>query len=298
MKVAFLTSQAVAGPRRPRVAAWFSAGFPVPPSWRRCCGRPRSSATRTERRLLRAAQHRRPARDRPPAHPAGGVRLHRRRRRRGAVAATARGPRSPGSSSSPTVLRDVSTVDTSREILGQAVDAAVRVRADRLHPDDAHTRASAPWRRWPSEVGIPYTLSTMGTTTIEDVAAAAPGRPQVVPALPVAGPRAGQGPRAAGRRRRLRHPDADRGHPGRRGPAARRAQRADRSRRRCRCAPSSTGPCTRNWWFDLLTTEPLTFASLESTDGTVGRADQPGLRPRADHGRRRVAARHLARASW
>ena len=24
-----------------------------------------------------------------------------------------------------------------------------------------------------------------------------------------------------------------------------------------------------NWWFDLLTTEPLTFASLESTDGTV-----------------------------
>ena len=37
----------------------------------------------------------------------------------------------------PAILRDVSTVDTSREVLGQAGRAAVRDRADRLHPDDA-----------------------------------------------------------------------------------------------------------------------------------------------------------------
>ena len=37
----------------------------------------------------------------------------------------------------PAILRDVSTVDTSREVLGKRVGAAVRHRADRLHPDDA-----------------------------------------------------------------------------------------------------------------------------------------------------------------
>ena len=37
----------------------------------------------------------------------------------------------------PAILRDVSTVDTSREVLGPAGGAAVRDRADRLHPDDA-----------------------------------------------------------------------------------------------------------------------------------------------------------------
>ena len=74
----------------------------------------------------------------------------------------------------PTVLRDVSDVDTSRDILGRRASAAVRVRPHRLHPDDAHRGRARRWRRWPQEVGIPYTLSTMGTTTIEDVAAAAP----------------------------------------------------------------------------------------------------------------------------
>ena len=36
---------------------------------------------------------------------------------------------------------------------------------------------------------MPYALSTMGTTSIEDVAAAAPPRAEMVPALCLAGPR-------------------------------------------------------------------------------------------------------------
>ena len=48
-----------------------------------------------------------------------------------------------------------------------------------------------------------------------------------------------------------------------------------------------------SWWFNLLTTPPLTFASLDSTDGALADHGRPRLRP-ADHARRpRVAARRL-----
>ena len=98
---------------------------------------------------------------------------------------------SPASSSSPSVLHDVSTVDTSRDILGRraALPFAFAPTGFTRMMQHEGERAVARSRQ---EVGIPYTLSTMGTTTIEDVAAAAPGRPAVVPALPVARPRAGK----------------------------------------------------------------------------------------------------------
>ena len=63
-------------------------------------------------------------------------------------------------------------------------------------------------------------------------------------------------------------PDAHRGHPVGRGPTARRAQRAHRAAR-LSLRTFLDGATHPNWWFDLFTTEPLTFASLESTDGTV-----------------------------
>jgi isopentenyl diphosphate isomerase/L-lactate dehydrogenase-like FMN-dependent dehydrogenase len=117
--------------------------------------------------------------------------------------------------------------------------------------------------------GIPYTLSTMGTTSIEDVAAAAPGARKwfqlymwrdrdrsmalvdraakagfdtlvVTVDVPVAGAR-------------LRD-----------------------TRNGFTIPPTLTPRTVANalprpaWWFNLLTTEPLAFASLDSWSGTVG----------------------------
>ena len=62
--------------------------------------------------------------------------------------------------------------------------------------------------------------------------------------------------------------------------AARRPQRPLDPARAQHCAPSSTARCTPNWWFDLLTTEPLTFSTLE-TVGTpeemINRVFDPAL---------------------
>ena len=110
---------------------------------------------------------------------------------------------------------------------GRAGRAAVRHRADRVHPDDARPRARSPARPRRPRPGIPFALSTMGTTSIEDVAAAAPGGRQLVPALHVEGPRPVDGAGRAGGEGRLRHAAGHRRRAGRRRPAARRAQRHD-----------------------------------------------------------------------
>ena len=85
----------------------------------------------------RGADHRGPAADREAAYAA------RRRSTTPTAPPTARcrwrgpGRRSRDVEFHPAILRDVSTVDTSREVLGARVGAAVRDRADRVHPDDA-----------------------------------------------------------------------------------------------------------------------------------------------------------------
>src|SRR6185436_10298565 len=73
----------------------------------------------------------------------------------------------------PSVLRDVSNVDTSRIVLGERTALPFGIAPTgftRLMQTEGEiagvTAAEA--------AGIPYTLSTMGTTSIEDVAAAAP----------------------------------------------------------------------------------------------------------------------------
>ena len=90
----------------------------------------------------------------------------------------------------PSILRDVSTVDTDRADSRRPVGAAVRDRADRLHPDDAVRGRDRRGAAAAAAAGIPFSLSTMGTTSIEDVAGGEPERPQLVPALHVEGPRA------------------------------------------------------------------------------------------------------------
>ena len=51
------------------------------------------------------------------------------------------------------------------------------------------------------------------------------------------------------------------------------------------------------WWFDLLTTEPLEFASLNRFEGTVAELVGAPVRPGRDDRRPRLAALHLGRAA-
>ncbi|HEU5456117.1 MAG TPA: alpha-hydroxy acid oxidase [Nocardioides sp.] len=168
----------------------------------------------------------------------------------------------------PSILRDVSSVDTSREVLGVSTALPFGIAPTgftRLMQTEGEiagvTAAEA--------AGIPYTLSTMGTTSIEDVAAAAPNARKwfqlymwrdrdrsmalveraakagfdtlvVTVDVPVAGAR-------------LRD-----------------------TRNGFTIPPTLTPRTVVNalprpaWWFNLLTTEPLAFASLDSWSGTVG----------------------------
>ena len=191
------------------------------------------------------------------------------------------------------MLRDVSSVDTGRDILGKrsTLPFAFAPTGFTRMMNHEGERAVASVAQ---EVGIPYTLSTMGTTTIEDVALAAPGARKWfqlylwrdrAPAKDLV-----QRAADAGYDTLMLTVDTPVG-----------GARLRDVRNGLTIPPALSlrtfvdGAMHPNWWFNLLTTEPLTFASLESTERHRRRADQPRLRPRPDDGRRRVAARHLAR---
>ena len=167
----------------------------------------------------------------------------------------------------PSVLRDVSTVDTSREILGgrSALPFALAPTGFTRMMGTEGERAVAPVAR---DAGIPYALSTMGTTTIEDTAAAAPGarlwfqlylwRDRAMAEDLVARAEAAgydtllltvDTPVGGNRRRDV--------HNGLTVPPA------------LSLRTFLDGARHPHWWFDLLTTEPLRFASLDSSGGTV-----------------------------
>ena len=167
----------------------------------------------------------------------------------------------------PSVLRDVSVVDTSTTVLG-ARSAVPFVLAPTGFTRLMHTAGEPAVARVAQRAGLPYGLSTMGTTSLEDLAAAAPdvrrwfqlylwrdrqaskdlvrraeaaGYEALVLTVdtPVAGPR-------------LRDV-----HNGLTIPPALSLRTM---------ANAAVHP---RWWIDLLTTEPLTFASLHSWGGTV-----------------------------
>jgi L-lactate dehydrogenase (cytochrome) len=81
----------------------------------------------------------------------------------------------------PQVLRDVSVVDVTTTILGRPA-AAPLVFAPTGFTRMMHTEGEPAVARVAARTGIPYALSTMGTTSIER-------RAPVVPALSVARPR-------------------------------------------------------------------------------------------------------------
>ncbi len=168
---------------------------------------------------------------------------------------------------SPRVLRDVSAVDTSTTILGKP-SAAAWAFAPTGFTRMMHTEGESAVGRVAARMGIPYALSTMGTTSIEQLAAAAPdarrwfqlylwrdreaSRDFVVRAqaagyealvLTVDTPVAG--PRLRGVRNGLTIPPT------------------------LSLRTLAEGSLHPAWWWDLFTTEPLEFASLHRFEGTV-----------------------------
>jgi L-lactate dehydrogenase (cytochrome) len=167
----------------------------------------------------------------------------------------------------PSILRDVSTVDTSRTVLGGPVAQPFGI-APTGFTRMMHTEGEIAGATAAAAAGIPFALSTMGTTSIEDVKAANPdGRNWfqlymwkdrdrsmvlvdraanagfdtllVTVDVPVAGARL-------------------------------------RDKRNGMSIPPALTPRTvlnaiprPAWWINFLTTEPLAFASLDHWSGTV-----------------------------
>jgi L-lactate dehydrogenase (cytochrome) len=167
----------------------------------------------------------------------------------------------------PAILRDVSTVDTSREVLGGRVALPFGI-APTGFTRMMQTEGEIAGATAAEAAGIPFALSTMGTTSIEDVAAAAPGARKWFQlymwkdrdrsmALVERAAKAGYDtllvtvdvPVAGARLRDVRNGMT--------------------------IPPTLTPRTIANaiprpaWWFNFLTTEPLAFASLDSWSGTV-----------------------------
>lgn len=167
----------------------------------------------------------------------------------------------------PDVLRDVSSVDRSATILGRPAAVPI-VFAPTGFTRMMHAEGEPAVARVAARAGIPYALSTMGTTSIEDLAAAAPG-----------GRRWFQlylwRDRAAGRDFVARAKDAgyealvltvDTPVPG---PRLRDVRNGLTIPPTLSLRTLAEGALHPAWWFDLLTTEPLEFASLTRSEGTV-----------------------------
>ncbi len=167
----------------------------------------------------------------------------------------------------PTVLRDVSAVDPSTAILGRRSELPF-VFAPTGFTRMMHTEGEPAVARVAARIGIPYALSTMGTTSIERLTAAVPAarlwfqlylwrdRGASRDLLARA--------RAAGYEALVLTVDT---------PVA--GPRLRDVRNGLTIPPSLTlrtfvdGATRPAWWWDLLTTQPLEFASLRRSEGTV-----------------------------
>ncbi|WP_344687643.1 alpha-hydroxy acid oxidase [Blastococcus jejuensis] len=167
----------------------------------------------------------------------------------------------------PSVLRDVSAVDPSTTVLG-ARSALPLAFAPTGFTRLMHVEGELAVGRVAERVGIPHALSTMGTTSLEALAAEAPGarrwfqlylwRDREASAALV------ERARAAGYEALVLTVDT---------PVA--GPRLRDVRNGFTIPPALTLRTMANaarhpqWWVDLLTTEPLEFASLRAWKGTV-----------------------------
>ena len=167
----------------------------------------------------------------------------------------------------PHVLEDVSSVDSSTVILGRPAVAPLGFGPTGF-TRMMHTEGERAVVRVAERAGIPYALSTMGTTSIEELAVAAPnGRRWFQLYL-------------------WRDREASRDFVARADAAGYEAlvltvdtpvpgPRLRDVRNGLTIPPSlslktfAEGALHPAWWFDLFTTEPLEFASLRRSEGTV-----------------------------
>ena len=168
----------------------------------------------------------------------------------------------------PSILRDVSVVDTSVEVLGgrSAMPFGIAPTGfTRL----MHTEGEIAGAGAAAAAGIPFTLSTLGTTSIEDVKAANPDGRNWFQLYVMRQREISYGlverAAAAGFDTLMFTVDT---------PVA--GARLRDKRNGFSIPPQLTLGTIVNaiprpwWWWDFLTTPPLEFASLQSTGGTVG----------------------------
>ncbi|MEP7370264.1 MAG: alpha-hydroxy acid oxidase [Dermatophilaceae bacterium] len=167
----------------------------------------------------------------------------------------------------PGVLRDVSRVDPSSTILGKR-SALPFVFAPTGFTRMMHHEGERAVVRVADRRGIPYALSTMGTTSLEEIAAAAPDAQRWFQ-LYLWKDRAASGEllgRAATNGYDVLVLTVDTAIAGSRIRDVRNGLTIPPSLTLRTIADTATHP---QWWFNMLTTEPLSFASLSSWHGTV-----------------------------
>src|SRR6187200_2163130 len=168
---------------------------------------------------------------------------------------------------SPHVLEDVSSVDTSTVILGRP--AAVPFGfAPTGFTRMMHTDGEPAVARVAERTGIPYALSTMGTTSIEGLAAAAPDGRRWFQLYLWRDREASRDfvARAAAAGYEALVLTVDTPVPGLRLRDVRNGLTIPPSLSLKTFAEGALHPA---WWFDLFTTEPLEFASLRHSEGTL-----------------------------
>ncbi len=168
----------------------------------------------------------------------------------------------------PRVLRDVTVVDTTTTILGRPSTLPLAF-APTGFTRMMHHEGERAVVRVAEGAGIPYALSTLGTTSIEDMAAAAPHARKWFQLYVWRGDRAAgkelvERAQAAGYEALILTVDV---------PVA--GARLRDVRNGLTIPPSLTLRTVLDtalhprWWLNLLTTDPLSFASLTSWEGTV-----------------------------
>ena len=168
----------------------------------------------------------------------------------------------------PSILKDVSTADLTRTSLGEKFSMPLGI-APTGFTRMMQTEGEIAGARAAEKFGIPFTLSTLGTTTIEDVVAAAPGGRNWFQ-LYMWKDREGsmalvERAQRAGVKNLLLTVDV---------PAA--GQRIRDYRNGLTVPPRLTAGTVINaiprpaWWINFLTTPSIEFASMKNWEGTVG----------------------------
>jgi L-lactate dehydrogenase (cytochrome) len=191
----------------------------------------------------------------------------------------------------PSVLRDVSSVDPSTTILG-APSSLPLVFAPTGFTRLMNTEGEPAVARVADRIGIPHALSTMGTTSMEALAAAAPKvrrwfqlylwRDRAASEAMV------QRAQAAGYEALVLTVDTPVA-----GPRLRDVRNGFTIPPALTLRTFANAALHPRWWIDLLTTEPLEFASLRSWRGTVGQLADTVFEPAAT-----IADVERLRADW